>query len=222
VKRPSEPARSKGQNSAARRPGFNDPIPPTVQSAASLTDDDLIEQSLSKLKKGDLAYNTPEKMKTRNTAHIVARIATGRISVQALESGMTGGSGTRTETEATPISTRMKMTLGGADFEITPLSSEEQIVGGDTPTQWEWDVIPKHAGTLRLHLAAIVELKNLSRDFATVDREIAVQVDPVGAVMNFAGKNAVWILGSLGTGITGLWAWWRKRKKSKGPSGQTP
>jgi hypothetical protein len=71
--------------------------------------------------------------------------------------------GTKTEIETTPVSTKMKMTLKGADFDITPLSSEEQIVGGGSPTEWEWDVVPRHAGTLRLHMAAVVELKNLSR-----------------------------------------------------------
>lgn len=114
------------------------------------------------------------------------------------------------------------MSLKGADFEIAPLSSEEQIVGGDVPTQWEWDVIPKHSGTLRLHLAAIVELKNLSRDYATVDKDIAVQVDLVGAVSKFAETNAVWLLGTFGAGATGLWAWWKRKKKPKPPDWQTP
>jgi hypothetical protein len=154
-------------------------------------------------------------MKTGNTARVFARIASDKISLQTLESGMQAGPGTTTETEATPVSARMRMTLKSADFEITPLSSEEQIVGGDQPTEWEWDVVPKHAGTLSLHLAAIVELKNLSRDFATVDRNIAVQVDLVDAVSKFAEANAVWILGSFGAGATGLWAWWTRRRKSK-------
>jgi hypothetical protein len=161
-------------------------------------------------------------MKTGNTARIFARIASDRISVQRLESGMPAGQGTTTETEATPVSAKMKMTLKSADFEITPLSSEEQIVGGDLPTEWEWDVVPKHAGTLSLHLAAIVELKNLSRDYATVDKNIAVQVDLVDAVSKFAAANAVWILGSFGAGATGLWAWWKRRKKAKAPAAQTP
>jgi len=111
----------------------------------------------------------------------------------------------------------MKVTLKSADFEITPLSSEEQIVGGDLPTEWEWDVVPKHAGTLRLHLAAIVELKNLSRDYATVDKDIAVQVDLVDVVSKSAQANAVSILGTLDAGATGMWAWWKRRKKSRPP-----
>jgi hypothetical protein len=206
----------------ARVPGHEAAASSSDQQASSPTDDELIEKDLAKLKKGNLAYNTPERMKTGTSARITARIGSDRISLPALESGMPAGQGTRTETEATPVSARMKMTLKGADFEITPLSSEEQIVGGDLPTEWEWDVVPKHAGTLRLHLAAIVELKNLSRDYATVDKEIAVQVDLVDAVSKFAAANAVWILGTLGAGVTGLWAWWKRRRKSKAPDGPTP
>jgi hypothetical protein len=205
-----------------RAPAHVAAVPSSVPSAPAATDDELIEQSLANLKKGNLAYNTPEKMKTGNTAHITARIASDKISVQALESGMPSEGGTTTEIEVTPVSTKMRMTLKGADFDITPLSSEEQIIGGDAPTEWEWDVVPKHAGTLQLHLAATVELRNLSRDFTTVDREIAVQVDPVDAVTKFAVTNAVWILGSLGAGLAALWAWWKKRRKPKAPSWQTP
>jgi hypothetical protein len=55
-----------------------------------------------------------------------------------------------------------------------------------------------------------------------VDREIAVQVDLVDAVTKFAEANTVWILGTIGAGATGLWAWWRRRRKSKPPDWQTP
>jgi hypothetical protein len=177
------------------------------------TDDDKLAMSLAQLKQGNLAYNTPAKMKSSETAHVTARIAVGTVSISTLESGMTEVPGTQTQTASTPISSRMKMSLRSADFDITPLSSEEQIVAGNTPTTWEWDIIPKHSGKLRLHLAATVELNNLSRDFTSIDRDIAVEVDPISAAENFVGKNLVWILGGCGTGIAAIWAWWKKRKK---------
>jgi hypothetical protein len=186
------------------------------------SDDELIEQSLAQLKKGNLAYDTPQKMKTGTTARVTARIGADNISVQTLESGMTPDRGSQIQTESTPVSTRMKMSLKSADFDITPLSSEEQIVGGDTPTEWDWDIAPKHSGTLRLHLAAVVELKDVSRDFATVDRDIAVRVDPINAITTFAAANTVWVLGSLGAGIAALWAWFKRRKKPGPPKWETP
>src|SRR5579871_991164 len=42
----------------------NPPAPP-------LSESDLIEQSLAKLKQGNLAYNTPQKMKTGETARVI-------------------------------------------------------------------------------------------------------------------------------------------------------
>jgi hypothetical protein len=116
----------------------------------------------------------------------------------------------------------MKVTLTGADFAITPLSTELQPVSGDTPTTWEWDIAAKHSGKLRLHLAAIVVWNDISKDFATVDRDIVVQVDPVHESAEFVNENWHWILTTLGAGIAAAWAWWRKRKKSKVPDWQTP
>jgi len=179
---------------------------------APATDDDLLAQSLANLKKGNLVYNTPQKMKSSQTAHITARIGSDQVSVSDLQSSLPAAAGSTTATVATPITTKMKMTLKSSDFDITPLSSEEQFVAGNTPTTWEWDVVPKHAGALSLHLAATVELDNLSRDFAAIDRQIDVQVDPVDATEKFVGQNLVWILGGCGTGLAALWGWWRKRK----------
>jgi hypothetical protein len=217
-------------NAAATRPISRETFAPNQQQPASNpnrgphapSDEQLLEESLAKLKKGNLAYSTPDKMKSGHTAHVTARIGSENVSVQTLESGLPADQGATTETAATPVSTRMKVTLKSADFDITPLSSEEQIVAGDIPTQWEWDITPKHSGKLRLHLAATVELNNLSRDFTSVDREVTVQVDPVGLAEAFTEKNSIWLLGTLGTAIAAGWAWWKKRRKPKVPSWQVP
>jgi hypothetical protein len=73
-----------------------------------------------------------------------------------------------------------------------------------------------------LHLAAVVELNNLSKDFTTVDREIAVQVDPVDAATKFAKENGVWVVTTLGAAVAGAWAWLKRRKKSKAPAWENP
>jgi hypothetical protein len=98
------------------------------------SDDEQLDQALATLKQGNLAYNTPTKMKTGQTARVVARIGSDQVSLTTLQSGMPSGQGTTTVTAPTPVSTKMKMALTSADFDITPLSSEEQFVAGTTPT----------------------------------------------------------------------------------------
>ena len=95
-------------------------------------------------------------------------------------------------------------------------------MGDVEPTQWEWDLPDNIPETLRLHLAAVVELNNLSRDFTTIDRDITVQVNPVDMAVTFTEKNLIWILGTSGTAIAGGWAWWKRRKKPGAPSWQVP
>ena len=110
------------------------------------SEDQGLAAALAKLKRGHLAYSVPEKLKTDQTGHIVASLATESVSSQTLRSQLPNGKDGVVSEEKTPISTRMKMTLKSADFEITPLSSEEQSVGEESPTTWEWDIVPKHSG----------------------------------------------------------------------------
>lgn len=204
---PPQRAPRRHAHSAARAP-----------ASAATSDDETLDQEVAKLRQGNLAYNTPTTMKTGQTVHVIARIGSASVSVNTLESGMPSGPGTQTVATPTPVSTKMKMSLTGADFDITPLSTEEQFIADNTPTTWEWQITPKHSGTLSLHLAATVELNDLSKDFAAVDRTIAVQVDPVNALENFFQANTVWALGVLSAAIASIWTWLRKRKKSKAPA----
>lgn len=189
-----------------------------ARKTPELSDEEQLAESLSNLKQGNLFYQTPEKLKTGQTGHVKAEIGSSEAPDDA--PGLQAGKNSVVGKAQTPISPSMRMTLKSADFDITPLSSEEQTVGGRTPTTWEWDIIPKHSGRLRLHLAATVILKNLSRDFTAVDREIAVEVDAVGAAEKFVGTNWGWFAATL-TAIGGaLLKLSSDRKKAKAAAGE--
>ena len=198
-----------------------DPLPAFhIESANSDPDELALAASLQKLEQGKVAYSTPVSMLTGQSATVVAHI--GGSQVTRLTDAMPSAPGSTINTAPTPISTRMKMSLRSADFDITPLSTEEQEVGGAVPTSWEWTILPRHAGQLQLHLAATVELKDLSRDFVSIDRDIQVQVNKSGAVQQFLANNWQWLLGTLGTGMLAAWRFLASRKKDPAPTSPTP
>ncbi len=214
--RPSPPRyQSRKLSGPDRNPANIDlarPTPPI--STATPTDEEILTAALATLKKGNLAYSTPTSMKTGKTAHVVARIGGDSVSIDTLQAGMPVDQGQKVALAATPVSAKMKMTLAGADFDITPLSSEEQIVAGTTPTQWEWDIVPRHSGDLRIHLAAVVELNNIAKDFTSIDRDIVVLVDPMGAATTFVTTNWQWLIASLVTVCGAGWKYLSSRKKT--------
>jgi hypothetical protein len=182
-----------------------------------LTLEEQLEQAVNNLKTGRLAYHFPEKMKTGETAPVLATIATLKVSEEQLKEIFPASDRAGVQMAQTPVTPKMKMTLTSADFDITPQSSDEQIVVGATPTEWRWMISPKHAGKLQLHLAAIIELEDLKQDFKTVDREVEVRVDAVNAVETFVGNNWQWLISGTGglAVVGGLWNRLR-RKKSGG------
>lgn len=90
-------------------------------SRATVTDDlsdieRFADAHLSKLQAGNLAYNTPEKMKTGQTARVIARLGSDKVYISSLTAGMATDKESRTEILKTLVSVKMKMTLKGADF----------------------------------------------------------------------------------------------------------
>jgi hypothetical protein len=199
----------------AKREHGRSPASGSSAKPEPLTLEERLERAVSDLKTGTLAYHFPEKMKTGETAPVLATIATGRVTEEQLMEVFSAADRPGVQTAKTPVTPKMKMTLTSADFEITPQSSDEQIVVGTTPTEWRWTILPKHSGKLQLHLAAIIELENLKQDFKTVDREVDVRVDAVNAVESFVGNNWQWLIS--GTGglaiVGGLWNRVRRKKQ---------
>ncbi|WP_162400421.1 hypothetical protein [Edaphobacter sp. 12200R-103] len=213
-----------GNGSAAGPAAVHKPIQHNKPTLAPLPDqppataEEKLEAAVRHLRVGGLAYSFPETMKTGQQDDVVASIGSDKVTAAALQAHVAAAEpGQAVNLEQTPITTKMKMTLTSADFDITPQSSEEQMVVGTTPTTWRWTVAPKHSGELHLHLAAIIELENLQQDFTTVDRDVAVQVDPLNAVETFIENNWQWLLsGSGGVAVVGtVWGFFRRKKTSE-------
>jgi hypothetical protein len=190
------------------------PVPPK-------TPEQKLEEAVSHLKVGGLAYSFPEKMKTGQRDDVVASIGSDKVPIAVLKAKVQTDDEQEVKTEQTPITPKMKMTLTSADFEITPQSSDEQLVAGNTPTTWRWTIAPKHSGKLHLHLAAIIELEDLKQDFTTVDHDVAVQVDPMDEAEKFVQNNWQWMLSGTG-GVAVVGGIWKLFKRKKDPGEDDP
>jgi len=201
---------------AAAAPPTRIPIQQASASEPAPTTEDQLADTLAHLPKGNLVYNPPTQMKSDQTLTITALIGSDQVSLSTLQAAMPQQPAQPTQSALTPITPQMKVTLTSADFTITLLSSDSQIVAGPTPTTWEWQIAPKHSGQLSLHLAAVIELNGLQKDFTTVDRQIAVQVDPINAFTTFLQANWQWLIVTIFIPLIGaLWKLRSNRKKQQ-------
>lgn len=204
------PARKSAKRHKAAAP------PKAAASPVSQSPEAKLEDAVNRLKMGGLAYSFPEKMKTGQREDVVASIGSDKVPMAVLKARVPAEEGQEVKTEQTPVTPKMKMTLTSADFDITPQSSDEQMVVGTTPTTWRWTIAPRHSGKLHLHLAAIIELEDLKQDYTTVDRDVAVQVDPLDATEKFIQNNWQWLLsGTGGAAVAGtVWKLFKRKKES--------
>jgi hypothetical protein len=156
----------------------------------------LVNNALTRLEQGRLAYNPPKEMTVGQTERVTVRIAKDAGAVDIGTS--MPGSGQAT-VEPIKVGTFMKARLQGRGFDIQPLSNEEQVVAGDTFTEWQWDVTPREAGPHKLSLLITVrinvpEMGEEQRDFPVKDAEVNVRVTPNMAAQRFMQDNGSWLL----------------------------
>jgi hypothetical protein len=186
---------------------------PTESPSATESLEQKLDQAFSELKAGTLAFSVPDKMKSTESKIVVASIGSTKVTSENVTNSVTNNGG-QIVTQPLLVTPVMKMELTSADFDIKALSSEEQIVAGNTPTTWRWEVRPLHAGVLRLHLAAVVEIESLKRDLTAADREVTVTVDRADEIAGFFKDNWQWFLGGSAAGLfTAVWGFFKKMRK---------
>lgn len=191
----------------APAPSATEPADEVATAPAAMTDwAAIVREELARLPVGRILFNPPVDMRMGRTERVEVRVAQDETT--NLTEGLQGR-GTP-EVEPIKVSAFMKARLVGDSFEITPLNEAEQLVAGDTFTEWAWDVTPLKGGDQKLNLIVTVRLQLPSvgeetRDYPVIDRSIHVQVDPVFTAQRFLGANWQWLVTVIAIPIAG-WA----------------
>jgi hypothetical protein len=199
------------------------PLPPDV--------DLILENVIGKLRPGMMVFNPPGRMKQAHIERIELRILSLKQELDTLAppaqtlvvetfSGDLMGTGTAI-VESLAVGTVMKARLSGENFEILALNEEEQIVAGDTYTEWAWDVKALKSGKQNLNLTITVKVivdgfGEKARDIPVITRGVDVQVDPVHVLSTFVGENWKWLWTALLVPLAGWgWKYYSKEKRKK-------
>jgi hypothetical protein len=202
------------------------PLPPTAGAPAPRPVDprirdrfDEVDAALGDLVSGNVAFNTPEQMRFRESRTITL-IASPTMNEASLGEELRKrlGGGDSISVEALQVAPLMEARLDGAPaFEVIPLTAGRQPVGRAAPTEWRWNVRANEAGTQTLHLSidAIVTVdgERFPRSLNVLDRKIEVEITAVQQLGMFIESNWQWVAGTIVIPL-GVW-WWTNRKNRR-------
>jgi hypothetical protein len=120
--------------------------------------------------------------------------------------------------------------LTGQQFQISAISTEEQLVLPHKTT-WEWEVTPKAEGTYPIYLSidAIVTYgdgqvghSTKKATVKTFERSVLVRVPRLDRVKEFSAENWQWLWTAVAVPVAG-WFWVRfRRRRANQPSRPRP
>jgi hypothetical protein len=170
-------------------------------------DDPVLTAVKAAVKPGLLTFNPPAEMIQGRKERVEVGIARFRELREQLTSGLRGRGSP--EVEQIDTSSSMGVELRGASFEVTSLSSPEQLVA--PIARWEFDVRPNRAGhqTLTLCVTMRVDSPIIGGRIAVpvLERQIRIHVDVVFGVRYFFSANWQWLIATV-LGLGGALAAW--------------
>jgi len=189
---------------------------PSTSPATSL---DVVEEIVSRLEWGYIAFDTPKKMKFEEPK-IIELLLSPTKSAQELQSSLK--SHEQTESARIQISNRMEADLSGLGFKIEALVPQEQAVYRGKTTQWKWEVTPTKDGdqNLYLTLSAIINVSNQKVPLVirTFDKTIKVDVSVGQRISTFVAGNWQWLWASILVPLSPfLWKWYQRKWGKKQP-----
>lgn len=169
-------------------------------SARSSTSLGSVEAIVNNLEWGNIAFDTPKKMKFEEPK-IIKLLLSPTKSVQELQSSLK--SYEQIESARIQISNKMQANLSGLGFKIEVLEPQEQAVSIGKTTQWRWQVTPTEDGdgdqNLYLTLSAIIDVSNQKSSYViqTFDKVIKVEVSVSQRISTFVAGNWQWLWASI-------------------------
>jgi hypothetical protein len=160
-----------------------------------------LDDSIGKLKPGQIEFNPPLKMQQFRKERIEVRIS--QSLTEELVKDLRGrGYPIIEDIKVSPL---MKAVLVGDTFRIETHSEAIQPILSEGYTQWEWDVVPQRYGnrTLNLTVSAVIKTKlgDTIKSYPVMDKIIRVTIGwpPFGIFLKYLGI----IVGIIG-GLFGL------------------
>jgi hypothetical protein len=193
-------------------------FPEAPKSDAAKTDTtslEVVEEIVSRLEWGNIAFDTPKIIKFEQSK-VIELILSPTKSLKELQSSLK--SSEQTESAQVQISNRMQADLSGLGFKIEALTPKEQAVYKGKTTQWKWEVTPTkdEDQNLYLTLSAIINMSNQKVPFVvkTFDKIIKVDVSFDKRISTFIGTNWQWLWASIFVPLSPfLWKLYRDKKQ---------
>ena len=194
---------------------------PIATKAMSSTSLRLVEEIVNNLEWGNIAFDTPKKMKFEEPK-IIKLLLSPTKSVQELQSSLK--SHEQIESARIQISNKMQAKLSGPGFKIEVLDPQEQAVSIGKTTQWRWQVTPTKDGdedqNLYLTLSAIINVSNQKSLFViqTFDKTIKVEVSVSQRISTFVAGNWQWLWASILVPLSPfIWKRYQRKRDKKQP-----
>jgi hypothetical protein len=206
-----------------RPPSSSTTTPPSTTTAPTpsvptFDPADEVAQAVARLPVATVAFNTPTELGRGETATIKLLLSPATISIADLEkrvdeAGEKSGAHVK-------YSRVMEATLASEDFDVTPLSPQQQFVAAGQETEWLWQVKPKRTGKLHLFLTlnAIIKIGDQTNAYKvkTFSRTLTIDVSLGTHIRDFVKANWQWAWTAVLVPV-GLWLY-RRRVKPTPPA----
>jgi hypothetical protein len=177
---------------------------------------DQMQRVMDALPEGEIAFHHPQVMQLRRQEGVQIRIS------QDLKQDIARGLSSLgvTDRDQLRISASMKVRLSGdPNFDVRPLSDEEQLVAKDGYTEWSFIVTPLKSGKWPLHLVVTAVVRSPGgtekyKDYPVKDEVIEVRVSTFGAVGFFVEDNWQWLWTAILIPLA-VWGWKIRAKARK-------
>jgi hypothetical protein len=173
------------------------------------------------LKKAAYTFNPPSPIKVAQPITVALWVDPLTEAAQLAEEMKKAfpESAARVESGATTWSPRMRATLTGVDFEITPVEGKDfngaKGLSMTGRTEWAWTIVPTSPGKKKLHLLVWVVLPpelGEPRELPQINRDVEVEVTVWWLIDHYWEKYWKWMIGGLASAIAAAIAWWGKKR----------
>lgn len=183
------------------------------------------------LKKGAYTFNPPSPIKVDERISVALWVDPAKEAAQLAEEmkKTIPEAAARIESGTTTWSPRMRATLTGVDFEITPVEMvKDKSFDGVKDlsmtgrTEWGWTIVPTSPGKKQLHLLLYVVLPpelGEPRELPAMNRDVEVEVTVWWLIDHYWEKYWKWILSGLGGALATAIGWWWKKRFGGGGGG---